>query len=199
MALSTQQYSWAKNLPPAPPGSDLPIDVDYVVEQNVDLQKKLQERNNLEVDLQSQNNVLKENLKTEMEDKMLWQQKCEDCLNRIDELKSVSTFTFDKLNNELQLLRSENDLLKQKEQQERFNEFLYPVLVQSIISYRAGLIGEAKMKRTLDGTLRWMQQRVNVINYLYERKMFPEYRTKLSEMLNIDSESLIQLVKKLTV
>jgi hypothetical protein len=184
----TSSYPWTRIAPQPPQGSDLPIDNDTLLlehqnSQTVisDLMEKLDEQTILN---QKQNEIIESQQKS------------------IQELQSVSSQTFDKLNRQNEHLKQEIDklnILKQEIQVQKENEFVYPIIVQAIISQKAGLIGDAKLKRTTFGTLRWMQQRANVIQYLRSRNLFPQISKYLEQMLMIDETQLMAQIHNLIV
>lgn len=179
--------------------SDLPVDTD-------DLQQKVERSRDDVVNLT-------ESLTEQRE--LVQQQSAhlETQYNKLLEMKSVSTATFDKLTSQIERLQKENIAARtqiQELQQEKatmcqqhgngvFDELIYPILVQSIISHKAGFTGASKVEKTQNGVLRWLHQRRNVIAYLKNHNLHPDVTADLEKILFIDEEGLKALLGKLCI
>lgn len=120
--------------------------------------------------------------------------------HKLNEIKDVSNRTFDRLNATIDTLKEENRLLRQEvEKHSPFDELIYPILVQSIISHKSGTNPEKKQKQTLNSTLRWLQQRRNVIKYLQCHNMHLDRIEHLEKLLYIDEARLRDLLYKLKI
>jgi myosin heavy subunit len=143
---------------------------------------------------------------------------------KLSEMKEVSTSTFDKLTSQnkrledekaelqaehremcekfalhIKQLQDENVAMQEKQSENAFSELIYPIIVQSIISHKAGFKGEAKRKKTQNGVLRWLHQRRNVIVYLKSHNLHEDVIDELENILFIDEEALRGLLAKLEV
>lgn len=125
--------------------------------------------------------------------------------NKLQEMKTVSTKTFDMLTQRINDLTVENttlqkqDTIHQQQPHDVFGELVYAILVQSIINHKAGYKGEAKRKKTLHGVLLWLHQRRNIIVYLKEHNLHQDVTDNLENVLFIDETTLMALLDKLMV
>ena len=105
------------------------------------------------------------------------------------ELESVRTANSD--------LRKEMDKLRTSQQKAAFNELVYVVVVQSILSHKKqDLTIPQRKKLTTRNTLRWLTQRKNVINYLRTKRQFEDYADLFESLLFVERPRLEQLVEQ---
>lgn len=160
---------------------EFPVDDELIWKENQDLKSKV-------VELSSQVTDMEELIKQQT--------------SQIAEIQKVSQTTFDKLTKQSEHLRlqveeltSQNSALKTNLEVHKENEFIYPIIVNAIISKKSGLIGEAKVKKTTDGVITWMSQRAKVVRYLRENHLFPSVADHLESLLFVTDTQLLSQIR----
>jgi hypothetical protein len=120
--------------------------------------------------------------------------------DKLKELKKISSATFNKLSQQILQLKEKNAMLQNQLVDSDNDALIYPILIQSIISHKSGITDLAdKKKKTLNGVLKWLHQRRNVILYLKDHDKHQEVTKQLEKILFIDESSLLKLIDKLYI
>jgi chromosome segregation ATPase len=164
---------------------DLPADEDLLQTQNTDLRERIRV-------LEAENAQLLEDVSHNTKATQAATDMVAAKQDAMAELQRTSKQVFEKLEYQIK------DLEKQV-QEAASVDLQYAVIVQAIISYKQGLFGDAKQKRTLTAVLRWMQQRANVVRYLQDKNLYPAVQRKLTSSLLVSEDFLIHLVQTYVV
>ena len=193
-------YPWQENLNTTSEILvDFPIDEDLLTQQNETLKLTI---NELNAKLQSAETKLTENQSLIEQLQKVAQTTFEGLNKQNEKLKKDNEdliLNYDNQKTELDIVTKQLETAKEELEAQKENEFIYPIIVQAIMSQKAGFIGEAKIKRTITGTLRWMTQRANVIKYLRAKNLYPKVAKYLENMLFVNEAYLLKQIKNLVV
>jgi hypothetical protein len=200
-------YPWL-HLAPQIVGTDLPADVETLInekeakEKAIELKESVIQAQTATIETLSEELTTKQRIIEAHEQAIqAHEQRMEAREKELRDLKDLLESTKNKYTekySELQQLSKKTfETLENQLDSCCYDELIYPILVQTIISQKLGLIGAARHQRTIHGVIRWLQQRANVILYLRNRGLMTERANKLEKVCFIDEAKLMQMIEQL--
>lgn len=170
-------------------GTDLPIDADALLEEHKEQKDHLAQLMHELTEAKKHVSKLEQELEHRAHEVMSLKTEVEAITAKHIELQTLSKKTFDRLTSDLDAqAKLQADMYRE--------ELIYPILTQTIISHKLGLIGDKKKEATTKRVVRWLQQRVQVIVFLRDRNLFPELTARLELLLQVDADTLIHMIDK---